>query len=192
MFFKKEKIERYLKDLKSVLNQQEIEVRDLKKYPASIQDKAQPDFSKLAGKDFKVGEWWGGKNKSCWFKTEITVPDSWIEQEGNIYLEIIPGKSDPGGLSGTESLLYLNGRVLQGLDRNHTLVKLDSRYLGNKNLNIAVKAFSGLKSEKQQFRKAALIFREQNLEEFYRLAETLQQSIDTMAAGQNLRQKLLN
>ena len=192
MFLKEGKIERYLKDLKSVLNQKEIKIKDFKKYPVSVQNKLLPDFSKLKEKEFKVGENWGGKNKSCWFKTEIEVPESWKELQGNIYLEIIPGESHPGGLSGAESLLYLNGHVLQGLDRNHSLVKLSKKDLESNNLEIAIKAFSGLGSDQQQFKKAALIFRNQNVEEFYRLADTLRQSLETMSAGNNLRQKLLN
>lgn len=192
MFFKAEKIERYLKDLKSVLNQKEIAIKNLKKYPASTKDKSLPNFSKLKGEDFKVGESWGGKDKSCWFRAEAAVPESWKDLQGNIYLKIIPGKAHPGGLSGAESLLYLNGKALQGLDHNHTLVKLSRKDLESTNLEIAVKAFSGLESEKQKFKKAALIFRNQNAEEFYRLAETLKQSIETMPAGENLRQKLLN
>jgi len=192
MFLKEGKIERYLKDLKSVLNQKEILIENFKKYPASIENKSLPDFSKLQAEDFRVGENWGGKDKSCWFKAEIEVPASWKDLQGNIYLEIIPGRSHPGGLSGAESLFYLNGRALQGLDRNHKLVKLNENDLENKSLEIAVKAFSGLGAEKQQFKRAALIFRDQHLEEFYRLAETVKESIDTMAAGDNLRQQLLN
>ncbi len=192
MFLKQGKIERYLKDLKSVLTQKEVVVESFKKYPASIENKSLPDFKKLTGKDFKVGESWGGKDKSCWFRAEVIVPEDWKLEQGNIYLEVIPGKAHPGGLSGVESLLYLNGRPLQGLDRNHTLVKLNEKDLKNRKLVVAVKAFSGLAAETQQFIKAALIFREQNTEEFYRLAETLKQSIETMAKGENLREKLLN
>ena len=192
MFLKEGKIERYLKDLKSVLTQKEIEIESLKKYPASIENKTLPDFTKISGKEFNVGESWGGKDKSCWFRAEVIVPEDWKLEQGNIYLEIIPGKAHPGGLSGAESLLYLNGRPLQGLDRNHSLVKLNEKDLKNRNLVVAVKAFSGLESETQQFKKAALIFRDQSTEEFYRLAKTLKQSIETMTEGENLRGKLLN
>jgi len=61
MFLKEEKIKRYLKDLKSSLNQKEIASGHLKKYPARIKEKTLPDFSKLKGKDFEVGTNWGGK-----------------------------------------------------------------------------------------------------------------------------------
>ncbi|TDO91297.1 alpha-mannosidase [Halanaerobium saccharolyticum] len=192
MFFKTGKIERYLKDLKSVLNQKEIAIENFKKYPASIQNKSLPDFTKLAGEDFNVGASWGGKDKSCWFRAGIAVPESWKELQGNIYLEIIPGQGHSGGLSGSESLLYLNGRALQGLDRNHSLVKLSRKEMENNSLEIAVKAFSGPGTEKQQFKKAALVYRDKNVEEFYRLAETLKQTIAAVAAGENLRHKLLN
>lgn len=192
MFFREGKIKRYLADLSSVINQKEIKIESLKKYPAAAADKTVPDFSRLEGKDFKVGENWGGKDQRCWFRAEVRVPAEWKQQQGNIYLEIKVGRGHSGNLSGSESLLYLNGRVLQGLDRNHSLVKLSRRELESEKLELAVKAFSGLGAEKQQFKKAALIYRNKELEEFYNLAETLIQAIETMAAGQNLREKLLN
>ncbi|MFW5897956.1 MAG: alpha-mannosidase [Halanaerobium sp.] len=192
MVFKEGKIERYLKDLKSNLNQKEILIKNLTKYSASLEDKSIPDFSQLKGQDFRIGESWGGRNKCCWFKTELKMASDWSLKKGNIYLEIIPGISHPGGLSGVESLLYLNGKVLQGLDHNHSLVKLGEKELKNGNLEIVVKAFSGLEAGKHQFKKASLIYRDQNVEEFYRLAETVKLSIETMTEGKNLREKLLN
>jgi len=199
MFLKEGKIERYLKDLKSNLNQQELSIENFKIYPGSLEAKTLPDFSTLAAKNFKVGERWGGKNTVNYFKTAVTLPAEWDQSQGKIYLEIIPGTSHPGGLSGTESLLYLNGRALQGLDRKHSLVLLGEEELAQSGQNgdpteleIVIKAFSGLEAAEQQFKKAALIYRDRNLEDFYRLALTLKESIETMAEGNNLRQKLLN
>ena len=192
MFLKEGKIERYLKDLESNLNQEEILINKFTKYSANLQNKSLPDFHKLKGKIFKVGESWGGKDQCCWFRTELKLPDNWNLDQGNIYLEIIPGKAHPGGLGGAESLLYLNSRVRQGLDRNHSLVKLGEKELESGNLEIAVKAFSGLEAEQKKFKRAALIYRDSAVEEFYQLAKTLKESIAVMPEGDNLRQKLLN
>ncbi len=192
MFLKEQKIERYLKDLNSNLNQKEILIKKFTKYSANIQNKSLPDFHKSKGDFFEVGESWGGKDKCCWFKTELKVPTDWDLKQGNIYLEIILGRAHPGGLGGTESLLYLNGSALQGLDRNHSLVKLAKKDLLKKNLIIAVKAFSGLEEEKHKFKRAALIYRNRSLEDFYNLAKTMRESIAVMPEGNNLRHKLLN
>jgi len=192
MFLKERKIERYLKDLKSLLNQKEITFGNFKKYPANTEAKTLADFTKLKGEDFRVGGIWGGKDITCWFKTQTVVPEAWKLKEGSIYLEIIAGSGHAGNLNGAESLLYLNGKALQGLDHNHSLVKLGKKELENKNLEIVIKAFGGLQAEKQEFKKAALVFRDKNVEEYYYLAQTLYQSIKTMAAGENLREKLLN
>jgi len=192
MFLKEEKIKRYLKDLKSSLNQKEIASGHLKKYPAKIKEKTLPDFSKLKGEDFEVGTNWGGKDVSCWFRAQITVPETWEIEQGNYYLKIIAGRGDSGNLGGSESLLYLNGKVIQGLDCKHSLVKLEKKELENKNLEVVLKAFSGLKEGKQEFEKIALVYRNKNVEEYYYLAETLYQSIKTMSSANNLREKLLN
>ncbi|MGP3778323.1 alpha-mannosidase [Halanaerobium saccharolyticum] len=192
MFFKEGKIERYLKDLAANLNQQEISIEKFTKYSARIEDKSLPEFSKLRGETFKVGESWGGREQCSWFVTELKLPQDLDLDQNNIYLEIIPGSSHPGGLAGAESLLYLNGQPLQGLDRNHSLVKLRDKDLKGESLKIAVKAFSGLEAEKRWFKKAALIFRDSTLEDFYQLAKTLKESIALMDEGDNLRQKLLN
>lgn len=192
MFLKEGKIERYLKDLKSLVNQKEVSFEDLKKYPAKIEDKTLPNFSKLKGEHFKVGESWGAENSCCWFKAEIEVPKNWKRENSNLYLEIEAGKGHSGGLKGAESLLYLNGEILQGLDLKHTIVKLSKKELMKRNLEIVVKAFRGLEKEKKKFKRAALVYRDKNVEEYYYLAETLYQSIKTMTTGTNLREKLLN
>lgn len=192
MFLKEGKIERYLKDLKSLLNQKEIAVEHFKKYSAEIEEKRLPNFSKKEGGDFRIGERWGGRGHSCWFKTQIEVPANWKLEQGNIYLEIIPGRGHSGNLKGAESLLYLNGNVLQGLDRNHSLVKLTKKELEERNLKIVLKAFSGLEVGKHQFQKAALVYRNKNVEEYYYLAQSFFKSIKTMESGKNLRQKLIN
>ncbi|MFP4198365.1 MAG: alpha-mannosidase [Halanaerobium sp.] len=191
MFFKEGKIERYLKDLKNNLNQEELPIENFKIYPAGLKEKKLPDFSTLEAENFKVGDHWGGQNTVNYFKTEVKVPADWDQKEANIYLQLIFGSSHPGGLSGSESLLYLNGRPLQGLDRNHSFVLLSKKELDLPQMEFVIKAFSGLKSEKQQFKKAALIYRNKNLEDFYQRAKTLFESTKTMEAGDNLREKLL-
>lgn len=192
MFFREGKIERYLKDLKANLNLAEKEINYFKKYPASLKNKSLIDFSKAEGRDFKVGESWGGRDQSVWFKSEFKLPADWGKENEVIYLDIRPGRGHAGSLSGAESLLYLNSQPLQGLDRNHYLVKLDKEKLKNQKNQLAVKAYSGLDSKKHKFKKASLVLRNEEVEEFYRLARTLKESLDSMEEGSNLYAKLLN
>lgn len=192
MFFREEKIKRYLKDLKAELNKKEFEFESFELYPAEKFEISLPDFSNLKGREFRVGQSWGGRDQSFWFRKEISLPGGFNLEKVNLYLEIIAGSGHSGNLKGAESLLYLNGRPLQGLDRNHSLVYLGKEELKNETLEIAIKAFSGLEAEKHYFEKAALIIRDKNAEDFYRRAKVLLESIKTMESGNNLREKLLN
>ena len=91
MFFREGKVERYLKDLKANLNLAEKEINYFKKYPANLKNKSLIDFSKAEGRDFQVGESWGGRDQSVWFKSEFKLPADWGKENELIYLDIRPG-----------------------------------------------------------------------------------------------------
>ncbi|RAK12517.1 alpha-mannosidase [Halanaerobium saccharolyticum] len=192
MFMKEGKIERYLKDLKENLVQASSLIEKFEVYPAELNNKTLPDFSKMEAEILQVGERWGGENVCRWFNAEISVPEEWDLKKGKVYLEIIPGEGHYGNLSGSESLLYLNGMPLQGLDRSHSLVFLNEKELSSSpELNISLKSFSGLEAKKHIFKKAALIYRDKNLEDFYQRAKVVFESLKTMEEGEDLRKKLL-
>ncbi|MFW5987970.1 MAG: alpha-mannosidase [bacterium] len=192
MFMKEGKIDRYLKDLKDNLIQDSISIGKFEVYPAKLDNKTLPDFSKLERKTLHVGERWGGKNVCRWFKAEVTVPGDWDLNKGKVYLEIVPGAGHYGNLSGSESLLYLNGKPIQGLDRSHSLVFLDEEELNSTpTLKLSLKSFSGLESKKHTFKKAELIYRDKNLEDYYQRVKVVFESLKTMEEGEDLRKKLL-
>ncbi|MCF8002546.1 MAG: alpha-mannosidase [Halanaerobiales bacterium] len=192
MYMKEGKIERYLKDLKENLVQARVEFEEFEVYPAKLENKKLPDFTNMTAKKLAVGERWGGKNVSQWFKTRVKVPKEWDLEKGKIYLKIIPGAGHYGNLSGSESLLYLNGQPLQGLDRSHSLVYLSEKELSSSSpLEISIKAFSGLEEKKHVFKEAALIYRNRILEDFYQRAKIVFESIKSMKEGEDLREKLL-
>jgi len=192
MFMKEGKIERYLKDLKENLSQKSVEIEEFKVYPAKLENKKLPEFTKMTSQKLKVGERWGGENVCQWFNTRVKVPKEWDLEKGKIYLKIIPGAGHFGNLSGSESLLYLNGKPLQGLDRSHSLVCLTKKELSfSSELEISIKAFSGLEDKKHIFKGAALIYRNKNLEDFYQRVKITFESIKTMEKGEDLREKLL-
>ncbi|MFW6270135.1 MAG: alpha-mannosidase [Bacillota bacterium] len=189
---KKGKIERYLKDLKENLVQKSIEIEEFEVYPAKLNNKKLPNFSNTTAKKLKVGERWGGKNVCKWFNTRVEVPKNWDLEKGKIYLKIIPGAGHFGNLSGSESLLYLNGQPLQGLDRSHSLVYLSEKEISSASeLEISIKAFSGLEEKKHVFKEASLIYRNRILEDFYQRAEITFESIKTMEEEKDLKEKLL-
>lgn len=191
MFLKEDKITRYLKDLKANLNLREKSIPQFTVYPAELTKKTIPNFEDLSGQVFKIASSWGGKNICRWFRTEITIPVQWKDQ-GNIYLEIIPGAGHSGNLAGAESLLYLNRQPVQGLDRNHFLLKLSSQDLSQNKLEILIKAFSGLETVQHNFKIAKIICRSKAGEEFYQLANTTLAALKTMNSNNQLKAKVLN
>jgi alpha-mannosidase len=75
-----------------------------------------PDFDDSAWTDFAVGQTWGGYDITAWFRAVVTVPEAW--RQAKVALRFLVGPRD-GGKSTAETLLYVNGAPLQGIDVWH-------------------------------------------------------------------------
>ena len=62
------------------------------------------------------GQEWGGYDVVAWFRTRADVPEEGLGQK--LALRFLVGPRDGGG-STAVSLLYVNGRPLQGIDVWH-------------------------------------------------------------------------
>jgi alpha-mannosidase len=98
---------------------------------------------------FRIGEAWGGNNRTAFFRCEATVPESLDGHYGVLLIR-------PGG----EGLLTLNGRPFAGLDSKHDVLFLDER----------LKAGAALKLEIEQTVNEMEIFEEIHRFQFADLA----------------------
>ena len=78
-------------------------------------------------KNFDMGrDHWYGLDRHYWFRTEVTVPESFDGKE--LWLRIHTGLDDWDDGRNPQFLLFINGQVIQGLDINHreVFVKADA------------------------------------------------------------------
>src|SRR5579884_2098507 len=85
----------------------------------------------------KVGDHWGGRWQTRQVRIPFTVPDGW---EGK--LVAIVNLAERSEISGPESLAYLDGKAIQGVDRWHTDILLDGLVKPGENHELRLEAFS--------------------------------------------------
>jgi len=181
MFYIKEKAKRYIDDLKPYIYKEQIPIKKFKFYKGNITQAYRPNFNDEDWRIFNIGEHWGGRDVTVWFRTKVKVPEEW--GSGKIALELVVGEGQRGGLSGAESLIYINGHPVQGLDKNHQEIYLRPEWIAKGRLDVAVKAFSGLQEEDHLFKLASLVKIEEETEDFYYRILTMLKTVNILKEG---------
>ncbi len=195
MYFTKEKAQRYIEDLKKYIYQDKMAIKEIKFREMSFDEANQVDAHKIDFNDqswgkIKIGEQWGGRDKVAWLRSSVEIPVDWQGEQVALYF--ILGAGQEGGLAGAESLLYLDGEPIQGLDSNHREVYLKSDWIEKGTVNIAIKAWSSLQNNQRVIREASLVKINQVLEDYYYRAATVLMTLNTFPEGNYDREQLLN
>lgn len=139
-----------------------------------------PDFDDSAWTDFAVGQTWGGYDITAWFRAVVTVPEPW--QQAKVALRFLVGPRD-GGKSTAETLLYVNGLPLQGIDVWHEEAVLPPETMVQgqlpRQLTIVLKAWSGVLAPpaRRHFKLAELARIDEATEQFYGVADAVLKSL---------------
>ena len=141
-----EKIEKYIdEDIRPSRIREVVDIENWKYFETSMDDRIddawQPGYDDSAWQDFKLWDTWGGYDKVAWFRTTIRVPESF--RGGQVALKFLVGPRD-GGDSTAETLLYLDGKPVQGIDIWHEEALLEPKLCQKEELQIALKAWSGV------------------------------------------------
>ncbi|MGB4419145.1 MAG: alpha-mannosidase [Bacillota bacterium] len=189
MYFTVDKARRYIRDLRSYVYDDQVEIPRFKVCEEDVPQAFKPEFDDSAWSDFKIGSEWGGRDRTAWFRTTVDVPEHWVGKKIALYL--IVGAGREGGLGGSEALLYVNGKAVQGLDAHHREACLLPEHIESGRLSIAIKAFSGLQDEKRVFRTARLVRIHEDAEDFFFRASTVLMAIETLPESDYDRQNLV-
>lgn len=107
---------------------------------------------------------WGGNNEYYWFRFEAVIPESYRGKTA--VLEITTGREGQWDATNPQFLVYVNGKVRQGLDVNHTEILLTESANAGEVFRIDLSAFTGT----QNFRlhlKAELRILHRDIERYY-------------------------
>lgn len=195
MFYKEEKLDRRIEELK------EFRYREVAGFGSFL---AAEDEEKMVnpvppenceGWDtMKTGDLWKGRDKYLWLYKEIEVPVQW---RGKRVLGIFDfGNTGAGNNSGFESLLYLDGSPYQGVDANHKEVFFDEAVCGT-TLKLCFRLWSGLEGggiptdQEHRISRADLAWLDESADDLYYLGSVVLGTAKNLSKEDPVRGELL-
>ncbi len=130
-----------------------------------------PDFDDSNWELFSVGDEWGGRDVTCWFRIPLNISEEWAKKK--LALIIQPGKrfvfksSEGGNYREYELMIYLNGEPLQSIDIRRNKIPIWDKVKPGENHILAIEAFSGLETHQHRFEQADLVAVSEDVENFY-------------------------
>ena len=120
---------------------------------APIPDQAAPGWRAIA-----PGGRWGGFDQYAWLHGEATLPADWVSPQRDasyaVALRLLLGVGPDFGWP--EGLLYINGRLLQGINQHHPDLLLPDDLAQPGRLQFDVRAWSGMAPRDHQLEYAEL------------------------------------
>ena len=190
MFFTLEKISKQLPEIRAAMHRQALDIPAFKYIEGNPAGAHLPGFDDRKWVDFRVGEPWGGYDKTAWFRARLSIPAGW--QDEKLHLRFLVGPRDDGN-STAETLLYVNGIPLQGIDVFHDEAWIPAEYTQAGEIAIALKAWSGVLQvpKQRRFKLAQLIQIDRAAECLYFVTDTLLKAIQVMDENDLRRVHLL-
>lgn len=130
---------------------------------------------------FYLGDIWGGRDSYYWIKTKLDIPSS----EEDILLLIDLGKTGAGNNSGFESLLFIDSKPYQAVDKNHQEIFIGKCYYGQ-TVEIALKLWTGLegggvrKMQSHKFKRGDQVILDLYCDHFFYLTDALCKTLEEL------------
>ena len=149
-----------------------------------------PDFDDSAWQQFQVGDSWGGYDRVAWFRATVEVPTAWRDRD--IALRFLVGPRD-GGDSTAETLLYVNGEALQGIDIWHEEAWLPPEAYEDGRVHVALRSWSGVLGVPpvRRFKLAELVVIDEGARRLYFLTDTVLKTLQQLPTDGWQYQRLL-
>ncbi len=134
------------------------------------------------------GDHWGGHDQTCWLHGSAQIPPQWTVAQTSddfaIALRLLLGVSADFGWP--EGLLYVNGRLLQGINQHHPDVLLPARLATPGLVTFDVRAWSGMTTREHTMEYAELALLNRNVEALYHLLLAGCDLVDSLDASDPL------
>jgi alpha-mannosidase len=190
MYFTTDKSRKYIEELKKHIYEKTLNLETMKFVNCNTKESNIKDIKKENWDTFKIGDRWGNKDETFWFKKEIMIPAEWGNEDIALYFNI--GKGDLGGLSGTESLIFINEKPVQGLDINHYEVYIKPEWIIDGKIDVYIKSFSGVNNKNNLFSEAKAVKINRDTEDYFYRTATVLQTILELEENSFDRNNLIN
>lgn len=163
------------------------DLQEIRYFQGDCPDAESLNYDDSTWRSFHIGQSWGGRDKTCWFRMPFRAPD--VPAGHRLSALIQPGKkfafisSEGGDLREYEVLVYLDGRPLQSVDVRRNTIPLWDKVRPGENHLLALQAFSGLESHKHTFLQAELVATNSEAEDFYYYARNALETLQLLKKG---------
>lgn len=128
------------------------------------------------------GSRWGGYDQNAWFHAQTQVPDEWNARLGAgehlVVLRLLLGLGTEFGWP--EGLLYVNGRLQQGINRHHPDVLLRADDVRTGSLTFDVRAWSGILPNDHRIETAEIALLDRPTERLYHVLSAGADLVDAL------------
>jgi alpha-mannosidase len=135
-----------------------------------------------------VGSRWGGHDRNAWFHGVVETPAQWIDQldghERAVVLRLLLGLGSEFGWP--EGLLYVNGRLQQGINRHHVDILLRPDDVRSGAMTFDVRAWSGMLPQDHRIETAEIALLDRPMERFYYLLNAGSDLVEALDEGDPL------
>ncbi|MGI6536843.1 MAG: alpha-mannosidase [Caldicoprobacterales bacterium] len=145
MFFALERIRKTLDELERHIYSILFTIDSFQMKEGNFSSPDEADRASSAWKNYITGQGWGGEGEYAWIKAEIKVPEAM--HDSALALEFHTCR-DAWDEANPQFILYINGEVVQGLDRFHSTVVLKEPAVRGSHFQIDLHAYSGRKGHK--------------------------------------------
>lgn len=141
MYFIKERVGRIISELGGYIYPESKRVEDIRSKEGFFKGGEYLSLDMEDWKVFQQGDRWGGKDKFCWFRTVAEIPEAFDGK--TVVFRVRTGREGQWDATNPQFLIYVRGKLVQGLDVNHTEILLAERAKAGESYSIALHAYSG-------------------------------------------------
>jgi alpha-mannosidase len=121
-------------------------------------------------KVYKCGDFWGGRDYDAWFRFDISIPEEFKGKTIALYVSTgIDDLEKEETTINPQMLLYLDGKIIQGLDINHREVILSKKSKGCEKYQADIKVNSGMYDRKVALTAKIVTIDEDTRELYYNI-----------------------
>ena len=142
MKFVKERVNVICQELARLSISQKIKITDMQVKNGCYITPAEADASEEPWTSFDtVNDRWYGPDKHYWFRTTITIPESFDGK--NLWMRVHAGLDDWDDGRNPQFLLFANGEVIQGMDINHREVLVRENAKAGEKIQLDLQSYTG-------------------------------------------------
>lgn len=142
-------------------------------------------------KIFTSDDYWGSRELYCRFRQKVTIPDLMSGKKVAYTINCYPDSAWRS--SAQQFILYLNGKLTQGIDSNHTYIFLSENAVPGESFDIYLRAYNDddAYNGKSQVNATLSVFHDEVNKLYYDL-ENLWQSAHLLGADSEERSDIVN